>query len=252
VSGATSPRPDVGASTEADLAATRTAPEPLEIEVKLGVSRPLRIARLVRTFEGYRLAGFQPLGDARLVTVTDRYVDTAQVGGWLQALGMRARLRSQGRTVVLAVKRSGSERAGVTVRVELQADATASLDPRHWPASAARAALLEAIGQEPLQEIAVLRQRRLIRPIGSGSTTVELSLDRVDAMEHGRVLARRHELEAELLSGDERALGNLADALLRLDGITPPVGSKLAFGIAARKAMASRGPSAEPGTAPES
>ena len=110
--------------------------------------------------------------------MTDRYLDTAPAGGWLQALGMRARLRSQGGTVVLAVKRGGLERAGVTVRVELQAPATSSLDPRHWPASPARAALIEAIGDEPLLELAVLRQRRLLRPVGRGATSVELSLYR--------------------------------------------------------------------------
>lgn len=228
-----------------------TSGEPLEVEVKLGVSRPLRIARLVRGFELHRLAGFEPLAPARVVTLTDRYLDTALVGGWLQALGMRARLRTQGGAVVLAVKRGGLERAGVTTRVELQAEATSSLEPRHWPASPARAALIEAIGTEPLLEIAVLRQRRLVRPIGRGGTSVELSLDRVDAVDRGRVLARRHELEAELVAGDEDALAGLADALQHVDGITPAVGSKLAFGLSARKSMARRGPQAEPPAMPE-
>ena len=199
---------------------------------------------MVRAFERHRLARFEPLAPARVVTLTDRYVDTAPVGGRLQALGMRARLRSQGGTVVLAVKRGGLERAGVTVRVELQADATPSLDPRHWPESPARDALLEAVGTEGLMEIAVLRQRRLVRLVGVGTTTVELSLDRVDAVERGRVLARRHELEAELVDGDEAALARLGEALLHVDGITPAVGSKLAFGLAARKATARHGPQA--------
>jgi inorganic triphosphatase YgiF len=225
--------------------------EPLEIEVKLGVSRPLRIARLIRDFERHRLAGFEPLAAARVVTLTDRYLDTALVGGWLQALGMRARLRTGGGQVVLAVKRGGLERAGVTVRVELQAAATASLDPRRWPPSAAREALIEAIGTEPLLEIAVLRQRRLVRPVAAGATRVELSLDRVDAVERGRVLARRHELEAELLAGAEGDLSRLAAALLHVDGLTPAVGSKLAFGLAARKAMARQGPQSTPATPPE-
>jgi inorganic triphosphatase YgiF len=198
----------------------------------------------VRRFEELGLAGFAPLAPPRVITLTDRYVDTAQAGGWLQALGMRARLRSHGGAVVLAVKRGGLERAGVTVRVELQAEASSSLDPRQWPPSAARAALIEAIGAEPLQEIAVLRQRRLVRPVGKGGTSVELSLDRVDALERGRVLARRHELEAELLTGDEVDLARLAEALRHVDGITPAVGSKLAFGLAARKAMARSGPQA--------
>ena len=182
------------------------------------------------------------------MTLTDRYVDTAPVGGWLQALGMRARLRSERGSVVLAVKRGGTERSGVTTRVELEADATASLDPRHWPPSAARDALVEAVGTESLMEVAVLRQRRLVRRIGAGSTTVELSLDRVDAVQAGRVLARRYELEAELVAGDERDLARLAEVLGRIDGVTPAVGSKLAFGQSARKAMARQAAPAGPST----
>ena len=207
--------------------------EPLEIEVKLGVSRPSRIGRIIRTFEDHGLAGFVPLDAARVLTVTDRYVDT---GGRLQAQGIRARLRRHGRTTTLGVKRGALVRAGITVRVELEAAATSSLDPRRWPRSEARTALLEAVGDERLIEIAVLHQRRLVRRIGAGPTIVELSLDRIDAVRDGRVLARRHELEAELLAGDEAALANLAATLGRLDGITPPAGSKLAFGLNARRA----------------
>ena len=217
--------------------------EPLEIEVKLGVSRPLRIARLVRRFELHGLAGFEPRDAPRVATMTDRYLDTAAGQGRLQAEGIRARLRTEGGTVVLAVKRGGVVRDGVTVRVELQAQATSSLDPRHWPSSDASAAVAEAAGGERLIEIAVLHQRRLVRRIGKGATTVDLSLDRVDAREGGRVLARRHELEAELVEGDESALAALADALRRVDGISAPPGSKLAFGLAARRAAR---PRAEP------
>jgi inorganic triphosphatase YgiF len=211
-------------------------PEPLEIEVKLGVSRPLRIAQLLRSFEAHRLAGFVPQETARVVALTDRYIDTARAHGRLQAQGIRARLRSQAGTVMLGVKRGGIVRAGVTVRVELEAEATPSLDPRRWPPSDARAVLMEAAGGGRLVEIAVLRQRRLVRRVGLGSTTVELSLDRIDAVERGRVLARRHELEAELIEGDEGELANLARELGRLDGVTPPIGSKLAFGLDARRA----------------
>ena len=215
-------------------------PEPLEIEVKLGVSRPLRIAQIVRRFEDHRLAGFVPLEAARVVAMTDRYIDTARTHGRLQAQGIRARLRSQAGSVVLGVKRGGIVRAGITVRVELEAEATHSLDPRHWPPSDARAALVEAAGDGRLVEIAVLRQRRLVRRLGLGPTMVELSLDRIDAVERGRVLARRHELEAELLEGNEDELANLALAFDGLDGITAPIGSKLAFGLDARRAARRR------------
>jgi inorganic triphosphatase YgiF len=234
-----------------DPAAEDPAAGPLEIEVKLGVSRPQRIARMVRDFGRHRLAGFEPLTPPRIVMLTDRYLDTVRVDGRLQAAGMRARLRTQGRNVIVAIKRDGVERAGVTVRVELEAAATSSRDPRHWPASPARDAIIEAIGGEHLTEIAVLRQRRLVRTLGRGATTVDLSLDRVDAVERGRVLARRHELEAELRSGQEADLAALAEVLRHVDGLVPAVGSKLAFGLSARKSMARQTAAREPSFTPE-
>lgn len=213
--------------------------EPVEIEVKLGVARPRRIARLIREFEGERLAGFEPDGPVVHVTHTDRYLDTDAVDGALAADGVRVRLRRHGRTVTLGLKRAGAERDGVTTRTELEAPAVDALDPRRWPASEARAAVLDALGQgfpagTQLVEIARLRQRRLTRLIRRGATRVELSLDRVDALLDGAVAATRHELEAELKSGAESDLAELATALAHVPGLEPPGGSKLSFGRSVR------------------
>jgi inorganic triphosphatase YgiF len=174
------------------------------------------------------------------VTVTDRYLDSEQDGGRLAAALVRARLRQSGGAVVVTVKRAGAVRAGVTTRVELEAPATRSLDPGRWPDSDARRVLVDASGGLPLREIGVLRQRRLTRLVRRGGTTVELSLDTVDALVDGRLAARRHELEAELVRGDEAALAELGSALAKLDGVGPPAGSKLRFAIEAR-ALAVRG-----------
>lgn len=146
---------------------------------------------------------------------------------------MRARLRVAGRSVVLTVKRTGAETEGVTTRVELEAPATRSLDPRRWADSPARTALLEATGGAPLIEIARLRQRRYTRLIRRGATTVELSLDALAALDGGRVVGRRHELEAELKAGDAAALMELAEALRGTRGIGPALGSKLRFTLEA-------------------
>ena len=168
-----------------------------------------------------------------LVTVTDRYVDAAE-GPSIAASGIRARLRRRGNVVRLTVKRPGEVADGVTSRVELDGPATTSLDPRRWPASLAREVLVAAAGSRPLVEIGLLRQRRLTRVVRRAGTRIELSLDALAALQDGHVLARRHELEAELLAGDRAALVDLATALGRIDGTGPPIGSKLQFALAAR------------------
>jgi inorganic triphosphatase YgiF len=144
---------------------------------------------------------------------------------------MRARLRFRARTVTLTVKRSGVVADGVTTRVELEAPASRSLVPARWPASGARDALLDATGGEPLRVIARLRQRRLVRVVRRADTRVELSLDALAAVSAGRIVARRHELEAELIDGNEHDLAELAAALRALDGIGPALGSKLVFAL---------------------
>jgi inorganic triphosphatase YgiF len=144
---------------------------------------------------------------------------------------MRARLRFRAGRVTLTVKRTGIEAAGITTRVELEAPATRSLGPGRWPPSAARDALLQATAGEPLHVIARLRQHRLVRVVRRGGTRVELSLDALAAVAGGRVVARRHELEAELVDGSPEELATLADALRSIDGVGPALGSKLAFAL---------------------
>jgi inorganic triphosphatase YgiF len=86
----------------------------------------------------------------------------------------------------------------------------------------------------PIREIARLRQRRLTQRVSRAGTVVELSLDTLEALDAGRVLARRHDLEAELIDGDESALAELGAALRDLDGVGPSLGSKMAFALDAR------------------
>ncbi|HYK95974.1 MAG TPA: CYTH domain-containing protein [Candidatus Dormibacteraeota bacterium] len=205
--------------------------EPREIEVKLSVARPATVRRLLRDADPARLAGFAAAGEAHVVQLTDRYLDTDPIAGRLFLKAIRARLRRERGITSVTVKRSGVELRGVTTRVELEGPATRSLDPARWPPSAARAALLEASASERLQVIAQLRQRRLTRLLARGTTVVEVSLDAMQAVDHGRVAGRRHELEAELVRGDETALAELGEALLRVDGVGPPLGSKLRFAL---------------------
>jgi inorganic triphosphatase YgiF len=213
-----------------------TMSEPVEVEVKLGVSAPTAVRRLLRNPVPARLAGFDALGPAHVVDVDDRYLDTQAEGGRLGAALMRARVRQVGATFTVTVKRAGVEDRGVTTRVELEGPATGSLDPADWPPSAAQAALVEAAGAARLHEIARLRQHRLTILLKRADTTVELSLDTLEAIAHGRIAARRHELEAELVEGDVAALEALAEALRGIIGVGPSLGSKLRFALEAAAA----------------
>jgi triphosphatase len=208
----------------------------VEIELKLSVIRPDVGRALVDAPEPDMLAGFAADGAVHEQVITDRYLDTALDAGALRAAATRARLRSNGTAVVLAVKGRGSVAPdGVTTRTEVEGPATATIDPASWPPSAARDLLLERAGGLPLHEIAALRQRRLVRLLRRGETIVELSLDEIAALAGETVLATRIELEAELKAGPPSALGDLAAALASIDGLAPAVGSKLEFALGARR-----------------
>lgn len=203
----------------------------MEVEVKLSVASPEPIRQRILDPLPELLAGFGAAGEAHLVTVLDRYLDTDAVDGRLAMAGMRARLRIVDTTVTLTVKRSGVLDRSVTTRVELEGPATSAIDPGGWPASEARAALLEAVDGARLREIARLRQRRLTRLLARGPTIVELSLDELEALDGQHVAGRRFEIEAELVEGDANDLEDLADALRAIVGVGEPLGSKLGFAL---------------------
>ncbi len=208
--------------------------DPEEIELKLAVGDPDVIRALLRRPPGPGIAGFLPDGPIRTVIVVDRYFDTPD--GALTLHGLRARVREQGGELILAVKASIATEGAVSRRVELQGPATAGLQPSAWPPSVARERLLAHIGDRPVVEIAALRQRRLQRNFAAAGTRAEISLDEMTALQGRRPLARRTEVEAELLAGDAELLQRLAAALAELPGVGVASGSKLAFALAARAA----------------
>jgi len=183
-----------------------------------------------------RLAGFVADGEGRIDEIVDLYLDTSASDGRLRAAGLRARLRVSSAGVVLAVKGRSSLGADlVTTRMELEAPATADLDPRAWPPSAARTLIAETVGDDVLVETAALRQRRHVRLLRRDDTRVELSVDELTALEaDGSTLGKRVELEAELKAGSADLLAELARALAHLEGVGPPLGSKLEFALSAR------------------
>jgi len=212
-----------------DSADTLDPVDPVEIEVKLGVEEPDVIRALLTAPPPDGIAGFVPAGPPRPTIATDRYLDTADPAGRLDAAGLRARLREEDGKVVLALKTEGQRDGDVHHRLELEGPATRSLDPASWPPSTARTRLLAASAGEPLRVIAALRQRRLKRRFRYSDTEIEISLDEMEALDGTLVVARRAELEAELVVGDPAALHGLATTLRGIAGVVDPSGSKLRF-----------------------
>ena len=155
-----------------------------------------------------RMLGAERLGpftggnaSARSTQSEDRYVDTAD--GALARAGFAVRLRQTGGKTLVSVKSlAHTDGPGGSVRrEELEGPADRVAAPADWPASDARALVLEHAGDAPLVERVTIRQLRRKRQLRSAATRVELSLDEVDVVSRGRVVDRFVELEAELTRG---------------------------------------------------
>jgi CHAD domain-containing protein len=92
---------------------------------------------------------------------------------------------------------------------------------------------MEHAGDAPLVELVTVRQLRRRRQLRSSDARVELSLDEVDVVARGRVVERFTEFEAELVKGDEAALGALAGLLDAERGLRRSTSSKLEAAMAA-------------------
>ncbi|HSL98150.1 MAG TPA: CYTH domain-containing protein [Candidatus Deferrimicrobiaceae bacterium] len=211
---------------------------PIEVELKFEV---LDAASLQALFDWdpdsvlTMLAGFRPVSPTTSREVLDLYLDTA--GGRLRTAGLAARIRSEGGRHRLTVK-STAEPVGGAIhrRLEVEGPARPTPDPATWPPSAARDIVTAAVGRAWLRVIACIRQRRQTRLLGRGQTTVELSLDELEALagpRDERVLDRRVELEAELVKGELEDLEALAAALAVRSGLVPSGESKLDWARAA-------------------
>ena len=197
---------------------------PVEIELKYRVLDPAAGDRYL-VVGG--LAGFVPTSAVRTTQVEDRYIDTAD--GALARAGFAARIRQTAKDTIVAVK-SSARRSGtgnVHHRQELEGPADRTAHPRDWAPSDARSLLLEHCGDGPLVEVVTIRQLRRKRILERDGTTVELSLDEVDAVNRSRVVGRFVELEVELMSGDETRLAEIDRALAADPGLAPADTSKL-------------------------
>jgi CHAD domain-containing protein len=234
----------------------RRVTRPLELELKY---RPKNLSTGERILEADTLAGLVAAGPVDEVSVVDRYVDTAD--GALARAGFAARLRSTEAGLVVSLKSTSAvRRGGAHEREELEGPADPVAPPREWPPSDARSLLLELAGDEPLPEVVTLRQRRRRRVVQDEAAAIELSLDEVEALAGGVLVADWIELEAELVRGDPERLLDLGGVLGREAGLGPSRASKLEAALAAvaarehrrgepARSMPARGDLAAPGGA---
>jgi CHAD domain-containing protein len=202
-----------------------------EIELKYRVTDPATGERLLAADE---LGGLQATGGrARAIQLEDRYVDTRD--GALSRAGFAVRLRHSGADTVVTVKSLAATEGngGAVEREELEGPADRVAAATDWPASDARALVLEHAGDAPLVERVTIRQLRHRRLLRAGDSRVELSLDEVDVVNRGRIVSSFTELEAELVKGDPGPLTELAARLDTESGLERSRGSKLEAALVA-------------------
>jgi CHAD domain-containing protein len=208
---------------------------PVEIELKFRVDDPAAGAAVLETERFGALAA--EADPAREVLMADRYLDTPD--GALTQAGYAVRLRALETGTLVSVKSLTRDVAagGASKRVEIEGPADAVAPPADWPASDARALVIEHAGDAPLQELVTIRQRRRKRLYASDASTVEMSLDDIEVVADGEVVERFTELEAELVSGDETALSVIAAVLEGIEGLRRATSSKLEAALAAVDAV---------------
>jgi len=176
------------------------------------------------------------------VDTADTYYDTADFRLLRQGWGLRIR-RQQDRLLATLKAQRLDRGAALYARTEIEETlpAGATIAARaDWPA-ALTTALDELVKSEtPLTPICHIQQRRVKRlvqrPAGDAADAptdatpfAELSIDAVSVAldDLAPVLAHFHELEVELLDGDEAALVELAAAIAATLPVTPSQTSKL-------------------------
>ena len=216
-----------------------TVERPVEIELKYAVADRTIGERLLNA---ETLAGFRAVDAPRPTQHEDRYIDSAD--GALARAGYAARLRTASSGTVVTVKSIEEGEGSLHRREELEGPADRTVEAAAWPASAARSLILELCGDAPLVELVTIRQFRRKRDLElpDDDAAIELSLDEVDVVSHGRVVERFLELELELKRGSVAALAPLQALLDGHHGLTAAPGSKLTRALLAARPPATRPP----------
>lgn len=160
-------------------------------------------------------AGELQLGPGRATWVVDTYWDTpsrrlGQAGAWLRVRRLRGRVVS---TVGLASSKAGQ-------RSEQTLEVRADLPWPHWPEGPAKEKVSVLVGEEPLEVVASVMQRRVRRPATlHGQRVAWLNLDRV-LLQRGGSVSLVWEVEVEQVGGrrdQARALASWLQAQCGLE-----------------------------------
>jgi CHAD domain-containing protein len=175
----------------------------------------------------------------RTLFVTDTYFDTETRA--LARAGYGARLRRHGRKGIVGLKSDLRTQGALVARNEIEAEATAALDPSTWPRSEARDIVRSLARREPLLPRFVLRQRKRRRDFGG----LELSVDEVTVRRRREVAGELRELEVEYKSGRKSELTRVAKLIEKSGLATAEPRSKMVLAAA----MVEGAPSLYPGDA---
>lgn len=226
----------------------------MEVEAKYIVSEDI-----LPVLTDMSTLGRYDLGEAEVVSVTDRYLDTADHR--ILCGGYACRLRQRGAVMIATLKSLTPAETEVHTREEMEVTLDGVEDrPTDWPAGDARELAVRLTDGAPLSTLFVIRQQRTVRPILMGQDIVaEWSLDDV-TVDSGGHTEHYHELELELKAGGSSAdLAEMTAFLGLVDGLTPQLVSKFEraaemLGLTAAAANAEapvEAPARETGTARE-
>ena len=226
---------------------TANATPPMEVELKFRMTDAATGERLIT---GDELVGFRAIGPATTARIEDRYVDTPD--GALAAAGYAGRLRTgdDGTVITLKGLRRVDDGGAVHRREEFEGPAVEGEPAASWQESEARDMVVRLVGEQPLAEIARIRQSRRKRLYERDGTVVEVSVDDVAVVANGIAVERFAELELELREGEEAALQPLVDLLSEIEELVPAQTSKLERALAAVHREESAAVIAAPAPAP--
>ena len=186
--------------------------------------------------------------DGRMEDVLDVYRDTTDRA--LLSAGYACRCREREGALLITLKSVAPPRNAVHRREELEVTIPHDAVPAAWPESAAREKVLGLIGENPLEELFRLNQRRFVRPLVDGQRGVaSASLDEVRVNMQSAVRLWR-ELEVELgPAGTEEDLAVISGWLRSTFGLRSARGSKFEKALDIAGTRHSRTPSPRPGRA---
>jgi CHAD domain-containing protein/inorganic triphosphatase YgiF len=201
----------------------------MEIEAKFAIPD---VDTMLRLQQVARLGPYVP-GTMSWRHVRDLYLDTESRK--LYQGGLACRLRGAGSGWAITLKGLGDAQSGIHQRLEdeLVLAEPPDIDPHSWPEWEGRERILSLIGDEPLQRLFVVEQKRCVCPLFRGERLIaELSLDEGHLQAGSRsepFLVLEIELAGE---GTMEDLYALIEHLASTWGLVPEHRSKFQLGMA--------------------